>query len=129
MKKALIIYRVDISDPANYGINEKMKGQAYGLMANGYEVELCYMADSSLKRNNEVIFPYRSDSIGMAAFKLRVFYDKIIESLKDESFDLVNGLWYALKSFPSSAPTHTSKDIKTILLTIHGSPLPSQELN
>lgn len=87
--RALLIYRVDISDVSNQGVSKKMQGHLYGLLQNGYEVDVIYLNDKGLYFNNQLLRLMPKSRLAKNFFKAVTFYRSIIANTTPEDYDLV----------------------------------------
>lgn len=94
--KALIIYRVDISDIANRGVSKKMQGQIWGLVNNGYEVDNIYLSNHHLHFNEKQFTQIPISNIRRNWFLFSQFYTKVLGQIDAKSYDLILIRFHAL---------------------------------
>ncbi|GLR18885.1 glycosyltransferase family protein [Portibacter lacus] len=87
--RALVIYRVDISNLANQGVSKKMQGHVYGLTQNGYEVDVIYISENGLYLNQNCLCIFNKNSVSRGIFKARTFYKVIKARIDAGMYDLV----------------------------------------
>lgn len=87
--RALVIYRIDISIPANYGVAIKLQGQSFGLVQNGFSVDSIYLNEEGLWKNEVKIKNVRPSKVARSLFKMQSYYQAVSSNVNAQDYDLV----------------------------------------
>lgn len=87
MPNALIIYRVDISDPVNKGVIDKMRGYKDGLETLEWSVDYIVQSSTSIFYNQDII--YQADNLMNKKLLALNWFEPVLTHVIGQSYDLV----------------------------------------